>query len=184
MNKDKSNFKYVSEGDFIRGAYIKIPKNLYRGDKYKSLSNDAILLYGILLDRFTLSALNNIRDKDGRVYVMASLESITKILNIGKDKARNIINSLDKLDLIKIEKMGGFNKSRRLYLGEVLKEKRESNSAENPTFEGGESSTIKVGFSHPNNTDKNNTNLNNRKYENQEKDRCNYSYLDEFNFDY
>lgn len=172
-------FRFLSENDRLNGGYITIPRELYTLSLYSELSNDGILLYGILLNRFKLSKKTGMKDKMGRIFVMASIESIMKILKISKGKARKVLKELVDLLLLKIEKMEGFNNKRRLYLGVVRKE-NDVCSGEKiyPRKEFKDESTK------GNNLCRNNTNKNylkNNKYEGET--QIAYSYLKEFNFE-
>ena len=46
--------------------FYKVPKALFKEEKYKPVSTDAKMLYGLLLDRMHLSAKNGWTDKRGR----------------------------------------------------------------------------------------------------------------------
>lgn len=59
--------KYFKISDAQNFAFYKVPKALFE-EKYKSVSTDAKMLYGLLLDRMYLSIKNNWIDKQGRVY--------------------------------------------------------------------------------------------------------------------
>lgn len=49
--------------------FFRIPRQLITNPKFKHISTDAKLLYGMLLDRMSLSAKNGWYDDDGRVYI-------------------------------------------------------------------------------------------------------------------
>ena len=51
-------------------AFYRTPKLFYTDEKFRTLSSDAKILYGIMLDRLSLSVKNDWRDDDGRVYMM------------------------------------------------------------------------------------------------------------------
>lgn len=161
----------------MNGSYITIPRELYTLGFYSKLSNDAILLYGILLNRFKLSKKTGMKDKSGRIFVMASIESIMKMLKISKGKARKVLNELVNLLLLKIEKMEGFNNKRRLYLGIVRKE--------DDMFTGDRISSckevVKESYIVESDTYKNRDYQKNNKYE--DKKQLTYSYLKEFDFE-
>ena len=53
-------------------AFFKMPKVLFT-DKYKSLSAEAKLLYGLMLDRMHLSAINGWCDKNGEGFIFVSV---------------------------------------------------------------------------------------------------------------
>lgn len=129
-------FMYLSENEKFNGGYIIIPNELYTLNFYKGLSNDAILLYGILLNRLKLSKKNSRVDKNCRVYVEASISSIMELLNISKGTARKLVAELERFLLLKIEKEDGYNSKRRLYLGSISKEKNMKNGNRICTMEG------------------------------------------------
>lgn len=61
-----SDYFYGDESEqFI---YFRIPRKLITSPRFKHLSTDAKVLYGMLLDRMGLSVKNNWYDEDGRVY--------------------------------------------------------------------------------------------------------------------
>ena len=69
-----SDYFYGDESEqFI---YFRIPRLLITSPRFKHLSTDAKLLYGMLLDRMSLSAKNNWYDEDGRVYIYYTVEEI------------------------------------------------------------------------------------------------------------
>lgn len=59
--------RYFKISDAKSFAFYKVPKALFE-EKYKSVSTDAKMLYGLLLDRMYLSVKNGWIDKQGRVY--------------------------------------------------------------------------------------------------------------------
>ena len=61
-----SDYFYGAESEeFI---YFKIPRLLITDPKFKHVSTDAKLLYGMLLDRMGLSVKNNWMDIEKRIY--------------------------------------------------------------------------------------------------------------------
>ena len=57
-------------------SFYRIPRQLITGEKYKGLSVEAKLLYGMMLDRMGLSLRNGWLDKTGRVYIYYTVEEI------------------------------------------------------------------------------------------------------------
>ena len=51
-------------------SFYRIPKLLFQDSRFQPLSTDAKTLYGILLDRMSLSARNGWLDKAGRVFII------------------------------------------------------------------------------------------------------------------
>ena len=88
-----SDYFYGDESEqFI---YFRIPRLLITSPRFKHLSTDAKLLYGMLLDRMSLSAKNNWYDEDGRVYIYYTVEEICDDMNCGRDKAMKMLADLD-----------------------------------------------------------------------------------------
>ncbi|MGL5381167.1 replication initiator protein A [Clostridium sp.] len=180
MEEIAREFRYLYNCDLQRGGYITIPKEIYSEEAYKDLSNDAVLLYGILLDRFKLSRSNNYIDKYGRTYVVASLERISEILKVSRGKARRTIRELEAMKLLKIEKMGGYNSKRRMFLGEFFVDGDKEARHKKDTMDGTNIAPSKVQNLYPNKT------YNNKTYNNKyvKKDiGVNSCYLEEFNFE-
>ena len=76
-------------------TFFQIPYLLFTSPRFKCLSNDAKLLYGLLLDRMSLSERNNWYDQQGRVYIYYTVEEICQNLNCGNDKALKLLAELD-----------------------------------------------------------------------------------------
>ena len=55
----ENEFKFINQKEIYQYKFYMIPKELFVNERYTSLSPTAILLYGILLDRLTLSIKNN-----------------------------------------------------------------------------------------------------------------------------
>ena len=88
-----SDYFYGDESEqFI---YFRIPRLLITSPRFKHLSTEAKLLYGMLLDRMSLSAKNNWYDEDGRVYIYYTVEEICGDMNCGRDKAMKLLAELD-----------------------------------------------------------------------------------------
>lgn len=89
------SFDYFYGGQSDTFSYYRIPRLLITGSQFKSLSTDAKLLYGLLLDRMGLSSRNGWYDGSGRVYIYYALEEIQRDLNCGHDKAVKLLAELD-----------------------------------------------------------------------------------------
>ena len=88
-----SDYFYGDEAEqFI---YFRIPRLLITDPRFKHLSTDAKLLYGMLLDRMSLSVKNGWYDEDGRVYIYYTVEEICDDMNCGRDKAMKMLADLD-----------------------------------------------------------------------------------------
>lgn len=60
-----------------------LTKALFIDEKFKELSTDAKVLYGLLLDRMSLSLKNQWLDADNKVYIIFTTEEIMEALNCG-----------------------------------------------------------------------------------------------------
>lgn len=89
-----------------RMPFFRIPKAILTNEKYVGLSEGAMLLYGILLDRRSLSERNDWRDKKGDVFVYCTLETIQMTLRCAHQKATKLLMELEEVGLIRRKKQG------------------------------------------------------------------------------
>ncbi len=88
-----SDYFYGDESEqFI---FFKIPRQLITDPKFKHISTDAKLLYGMLLDRMSLSSKNDWYDDFGRVYIYYTVDEICGDMTCGRDKAMKLLAELD-----------------------------------------------------------------------------------------
>lgn len=87
------NYFYGDEADMLN--FYRIPKLLFTNGYFKALSTDAKVLYGLMLDRMSLSIKNKWFDKENRAYIFFSVEDTMELLNCGKNKAIDTIKELD-----------------------------------------------------------------------------------------
>ena len=109
----KMNFKYFYGTEADQFSFYRIPKALFTNDCFKDLSSDAKILYGLMLDRMSLSIKNQWFDEENRAYIYFSIEDIMELLNCGRNKA---VKSLQELD---DEKGIGLIEKRRQGFGKV-----------------------------------------------------------------
>ena len=100
------DYYYGTEAD--QYSFYRIPKTLLTDPRYKSVSIEAKVLYGLLLDRMGLSIKNGWMDSDGRVYIYFTQEDAMNLMSCGKDKATKLFRELDKdgIGLIERKKQG------------------------------------------------------------------------------
>ena len=55
-------------------TFYRVPKVLFTNERFWNISADAKMLYGILLDRMSLSAKNGWIDESGRVYIIFTID--------------------------------------------------------------------------------------------------------------
>ena len=88
-------------------SFYRIPKVLFTDSRFKDISAEAKILYGLLLDRMSLSAKNGWLDQEGRVYIVYTVEDIMDALSCASQKAMKLLNELDeKCGLIERKRQG------------------------------------------------------------------------------
>ena len=92
----KTEFDYYYGVEAEQFTFVRVPKVLFTDkEHFGGLSNEAKLLYGLLLERMSLSRKNNWIDKHNRVYIIFPVEEIEESLNVGHEKALNLLKELD-----------------------------------------------------------------------------------------
>ena len=87
--------------DYYRGmeaeqyTFYRIPKVLFTAECFKSLSCEAKVLYGLLLDRMSLSIKNRWFDEEDRVYIIFTVEEIMELMCCKTQKAVKLMKELD-----------------------------------------------------------------------------------------
>lgn len=102
-------FDYYYGTEAEQFSFFRIPRVLIQDPRFKQVSTDAKLLYGLMLDRMSLSMKNGWLDEENRVYIIYTLENIMEDLNCGKDKGVKILAELDTvkgIGLIERKKRG------------------------------------------------------------------------------
>ena len=162
-------------------SFYRVPRLLIKDERFKKLSSDAKLLYGLMLDRMSLSMKNEWFDEDNRAYIIYTIDSIMEDLGCGKEKAVKVLAELDSVKGIGlVEKVRrGLGKPDIIYvknfasLAENVDEKKSGNTdkitevgksdfkkSENRTSGSPEIELQEVGKSNPNYTNYNQTDLN------------------------
>ena len=101
--------------DYINYNFLRIPKSLFAIEKYKALSSDAKLVYGLLLDRLSLSQRNGWINERDEIYPIYTREAIAGDLNISYKKATKAFKELVKCELILDERQGQ-GRPNRIYI--------------------------------------------------------------------
>ena len=97
-------------------SFFKFPKPFIYDEKYKTLSNNAKMLYMLLFDRLELSLKNGWHDKEGNVFQYYTNEQLMIDLNCNSNKTIiKIKKELKDAGLMK-EVRQGMNLPNRIYL--------------------------------------------------------------------
>ncbi len=98
------DYFYGQSGELF--SYFRIPKALFQDHRFRQLSTDARTLYGILLDRMSLSAKNGWLDEQGRVYIIYTVREVQESLCCAEHKAVKLFRELEDIDLIRRKRRG------------------------------------------------------------------------------
>ena len=97
-------------------SFFKFPKPFIYDEKYKTLSNNAKMLYMLLFDRLELSLKNGWHDKEGNVFQYYTNEQLMIDLNCNSNKTIIKIKKELKDAGLMTEVRQGMNLPNRIYL--------------------------------------------------------------------
>ena len=98
------DYFYGQAGELF--SFFRIPKALFQEQRFQDLSTDAKTLYGILLDRMSLSVKNGWLDEQNRVFIIFSIEDVKRTLRCADNKATQLLRELEKFGLIERKRRG------------------------------------------------------------------------------
>ena len=102
-------YEYFYGAQAEQFSFYRIPKALFTEPNFRELSTDAKVLYGILLDRMSLSLKNQWLDAQNKVYIIFTVEEIMDALNCANQKATRL--------MVELEKQAGLIERKRQELG-------------------------------------------------------------------
>lgn len=102
-------YEYFYGAQAEQFSFYRIPKALFTEPNFRELSTDAKVLYGILLDRMSLSLKNQWLDAQNKVYIIFTVEEIMDSLNCANQKATRL--------MVELEKQAGLIERKRQGLG-------------------------------------------------------------------
>lgn len=101
-------------------SFYRVPKLLFTDSRYRNLSAEAKLLYGLFLDRMSISRKNGWIDEKGRVYIIYRVENIMEALGCGNKKAIQILAELEKKGNLILRKKQGLGKPNLIYVKKFI----------------------------------------------------------------
>lgn len=121
-------FDYYYGAEAEQFSFYRVPRMLIKDENFKGLSSDAKLLYGLMLDRISLSIKNGWFDDDNRAFIIYTIDNIMEDLGGGKDKAVKVVAELDqKKGIGLIEKVRrGLGKPDIIYVKNFIVSKEEA----------------------------------------------------------
>lgn len=87
-------------------SYIPLPRFLLQDEQLRDISNDAKVLYALLLDRASVSRQNGYVEPDGTIRLYFTLEQAQKKLHRSRQSATRIFRELEYNGLINRKKQG------------------------------------------------------------------------------
>ena len=98
------DYFYGQAGELF--SFFRIPKALFQEQRFQNLSTDAKTLYGIPLDRMSLSVKNEWFDKKGRVFIIFTIEDVKRTFRCADNKATRLLRELEEFGLIERKRRG------------------------------------------------------------------------------
>ena len=136
--------------DVEMSQFYRVPKALYTGEYFRGISFESKAIYGMMIDRVSLSIKNGWLDEDGKTYIHYSVADIMFDTGCGKNKVLKCLKELEE-DVCLIErKKQGQGRPDMIYVKNFAVEEVEE-AAEKVS---------EVCNVNPNNTENNNTNIN------------------------
>ena len=100
----KFNYYKGFEGDMH--SFYRIPKVLFTHGYFEKMACEAKVLYGLMLDRMSLSIQNKWMDEENKVYIFFSIDDVMKMMRCGREKAVNLMKALEEYGLIEKRRLG------------------------------------------------------------------------------
>lgn len=156
-------FDYFYGAQSQQFAFYRIPKVMFTDNRFQNISTEGKVLYGLLLDRVSLSMENGWIDDEGRVYIIFTLTTIRQAMNCAEKSAIKYLTELEEFGLIERIRQG-FGKPALIYVKNFIDQQnlqvRTSKNYSSPPVKvtGQNLYNLQPNYTYNNNTDFNNTN--------------------------
>ena len=156
-------FDYFYEEQSQQFAFYRIPKVLFTDNRFQKISTEGKVLYGLLLDRVSLSRENGWIDEERRVYIIFTLNAIRQAMNCAEKSAIKYLTELEDFGLIDRIRQG-LGKPAIIYVKNFIDQynlqvKTCNNSSSGPVeVPVQDQYNLQPNYTNNNNTDFNNTN--------------------------
>ena len=156
-------FDYFYGAQSQQFAFYRIPKVLFTDNRFQNISTEGKVLYGLLLDRVSLSMENGWIDDEGRVYIIFTLTTIRQAMNCAEKSAIKYLTELEDFGLIERIRQG-LGKPAIIYVKNFIDQynlqvKTCNNSSSGPVeVPVQDQYNLQPNYTNNNNTDFNNTN--------------------------
>ena len=98
------DYFYGGQADLF--SFYRLPKALFVDPRFRGISAESKILYGLLLDRMGLSVKNDWTNDTGRVYIIFTTEEIMEALYCADNKATKLMKELEGVGLIERKRRG------------------------------------------------------------------------------
>lgn len=109
-------YDYFYGAEAEQFSFYRIPKVLFTEERFRSVSAEAKVLYGLLLDRMSLSCKNGWLDKEERVYIIFTIEEVMTALGCADQKAGKLLHELESKCRLIERKRQGLGKPNLIYV--------------------------------------------------------------------
>ena len=156
------DYFYGPEGEQF--SFIRVPKIFFENEAYRSMSAEAKILYGFLLDRVSVSLKNGWKDDQNRIFIICTIEEIMEKIGCGNKKAIQLLSELeDKIGLIE-RKRQGLGKPNPIYVKNFIRTvdnsgQRHFLKCQNDTSGSVRTTSLEMSESHGSNTNLSNTDM-------------------------
>ena len=100
----KDFFKFTTESP--AASYMPLPRFLFQDEALRDITNDAKVLYAMLLDRASISKQNGYVEPDGTIRLYFTVEQAQKRLHRSRQCVTRIFRELEYSGLIIRKKQG------------------------------------------------------------------------------
>ena len=153
-------YDYFYGAESEQFSFYRIPKVLFTEERFKNISAEAKVLYGLLLDRMSLSAKNGWQDKENRVYIIFTIEDIMEAVGCADQKAGKLLHELESKCRLIERKRQGLGKPNLIYVKNFVTPS-ESRFLNRENHDSGE---VKITDQEPLKSRSNNTEYNNTEF--------------------
>ena len=109
-------YDYFYGAEAEQFSFYRIPKVLFTEERFRSVSAEAKVLYGLLLDRMSLSCKNGWLDQAGRVYIIFTIDEVMTALGCADQKAGKLLHELESKCRLIERKRQGLGKPHLIYV--------------------------------------------------------------------
>jgi len=115
---NRPKFNLMKQTDILLFYHIQIPRWMFYDKRYKHISNDAKIVYGLLLNRFQLSKMNGWMNEDGEIFLVYTRRELSGVLDISYGKTISCMKELKEVCLV-WERRCGRGDANQIYLAHV-----------------------------------------------------------------